>query len=79
MNKLLSILLVGLLWCSISYANLESNFEWLKKQKDISNTNQLYWESNFKDLIKENIKKYAETISNATGIKYLYNKIKNFA
>ena len=28
---------------------------------------------------KENIKKYAETISNATGIKYLYNKIKNFA
>ena len=28
---------------------------------------------------KENIKKYAETISNATGIKYLYNKIKKFA
>ena len=31
------------------------------------------------DWFKENIKKYAETISNATGIKYLYNKIKNFA
>jgi len=28
---------------------------------------------------RENIKKYAETISNATGITYLYNKIKNFA
>ena len=31
------------------------------------------------DWFKENIKKYAETISNATGITYLYNKIKNFA
>lgn len=31
------------------------------------------------DWFKENITKYAETISNATGIKYLYNKIKNFA
>jgi len=27
---------------------------------------------------RENIKNYAETISNATGITYLYNKIKNF-
>ena len=31
------------------------------------------------DWFKENITKYAETISNATGITYLYNKIKNFA
>ena len=39
-------------------------------------------EMNFSEIyewFKENIKKYAETISNATGIKYLYNKIKNFA
>ena len=31
------------------------------------------------DWFRENIKNYAETISNATGITYLYNKIKNFA
>ncbi len=31
------------------------------------------------DWFKENITKYAETISNSTGITYLYNKIKNFA
>ena len=30
------------------------------------------------DWFKENIKKYAETISNSTGITYLYKKIKNF-
>ena len=55
MKKLLSILFLGLLWCSTSFANLESNFEWLKKQKDISNTNQLFLEKKFKDLIKKNI------------------------
>ena len=75
MKKLLSILLVGLLWCSISYANLESNFEWLKKQKDISNTNQLYWESNFKDLIKENIpnENIYLGMTNKEEISYLYD------
>lgn len=30
------------------------------------------------DWFKENISKYADTISNATGITYLYKKIKNF-
>lgn len=30
------------------------------------------------DWFKENITKYADTISNATGINYLYKKIKNF-
>ena len=31
------------------------------------------------DWFKENIKKYAEIISNSTGITYLYKKIKNFS
>ena len=30
------------------------------------------------DWFKENITKYAETISSATSINYLYKKIKNF-
>ena len=30
------------------------------------------------DWFKENISKYADTISSATGITYLYKKIKNF-
>lgn len=55
MKKLLGILVLGFLWCSVSFASLESDFEWLKKQKNISNTNQLLWEEKFKDLIKENI------------------------
>ena len=45
----------------------------LKKSLKKINLTEIY------EWFKENIKKYAETISNATGIKYLYNKIKNFA
>ena len=45
----------------------------LKKKMKEMNFSEIY------EWFKENIKKYAETISNATGIKYLYNKIKNFA
>ena len=44
----------------------------LKKKMKEMNFSEIY------EWFKENIKKYAETISNATGIKYLYNKIKNF-
>ena len=50
MKTLISILLV--LFSSSLFAN---GFEWIKKQNNLTNTNQLICEQNFKDLIKKNI------------------------
>ena len=50
MKKLLSIIVLGLLWCNISLAN----FEWIKTEK-FSTTNSLTWEDKFLQMIKSNI------------------------
>ena len=55
MKKLLGIVVLGLLCFSISHTNETSNFDWIKKQKKTTNTNQLIWKNEFKNLIKENI------------------------
>ena len=55
MKKLLGIVVLGLLCFSIGFTSETSNFDWIKKQKKTTNTNQLIWKNEFKNLIKENI------------------------